>query len=323
MTRISTRATAVALTALCATLIIGAPAGATTTQPPERPGAPTLTALTQTTATFTWAPPQVAPPDRYDVWRVNASDNGEYVNTVVGTGYTMAGLSPDTEYTVFVEPQGDSWLPSQRLTFRTMALPIDTEAPSRPGTPVVTAINGDTVSLTWAPATDNIGVHLYRIERILGGTARGIWSSTTDNATISMLDWDADYTVQVVAYDVNGNASPASGTVSFRARPDVGTTCRYQYSMSGPLRGTVRFTNTGHTLDGWTLRVTVTPAVPAAITSGAGYTIGDDVVLWHFRGGNYAMMVGRTEQVSYNLAVASISAIPPKVALNGHACTFG
>jgi mannan endo-1,4-beta-mannosidase len=231
---------------------------------------------------------------------------------------------------VFVEPEGSSWLPSDRMTFRTPPLPVDTEAPSRPGTPTVTASDGDMVTLAWEPSTDNVGVHQYHVLRVIDGAPGGsiavIGGATTSTTVLRMLGWDADYTVKVVAYDVTGNASPASGTAQFTTQPDVGSACTYRFTQqattSGASRATIGFTNTGRPLDGWALRVSVPDEVTVTRFWQPGYTIGADVVFWHFRGGNYSLGVGRPERVEYEFVGASSGSAPLRVTLNGHPCTL-
>src|SRR5262245_37606940 len=54
--------------------------------------------------------------------------------------------------------------------------PIDTTAPTIPGTPTATAINSTRIDLTWAASTDAVGVTGYRIFR--NGSATALATAT-------------------------------------------------------------------------------------------------------------------------------------------------
>lgn len=82
----------------------------------------------------------------------------------------------------------------------------DTEAPSRPGPPEFTDVTARTVSATWRPSTDNVGVTGYTavirhqstvIKRELSGTS----------VTFTGLVPNQRYTVEITAHDAAGNRS--------------------------------------------------------------------------------------------------------------------
>jgi chitodextrinase len=86
----------------------------------------------------------------------------------------------------------------------------DTTAPSTPSGVTVGGTTGSTVSLSWAPSSDNIGVASYRIFR--NGTQVGTSTSTSFSDT--GLANNTTYSYTVVAVDFAGNVSSPSAPVS-------------------------------------------------------------------------------------------------------------
>ena len=86
----------------------------------------------------------------------------------------------------------------------------DTTAPSTPSGVTVGGTTGSTVSLSWAPSSDNIGVASYRIFR--NGTQVG--TSTGTSFTDTGLDNNTTYSYTVVAVDFAGNVSSPSAPVN-------------------------------------------------------------------------------------------------------------
>ena len=86
----------------------------------------------------------------------------------------------------------------------------DTTPPSTPTNVVSTGVTSSSVSLSWSPSTDNVGVAGYRVYR--GNTLAGTTTSTS--FTDSGLTPSTSYSYTVVAYDAAGNVSPASSAVS-------------------------------------------------------------------------------------------------------------
>jgi chitodextrinase len=82
----------------------------------------------------------------------------------------------------------------------------DTEPPTQPTGLTGSADSATQVSLSWDPASDNVGVASYRVLRDgvqIGTTATTHYTDTTTSGSTT-------YSYQVVAADAVGNASPAS-----------------------------------------------------------------------------------------------------------------
>ncbi|MDR6227300.1 chitinase [Desmospora profundinema] len=91
----------------------------------------------------------------------------------------------------------------------------DREAPSRPTGLTVTAKTDTSVSLSWNPSRDNVGVTGYDIDRddVRAGTTTGTSHRVTG------LQPDTTYTFTVRAKDAAGNESEASEAVRVKTEP--------------------------------------------------------------------------------------------------------
>ncbi|MFD9129239.1 glycosyl hydrolase family 18 protein [Kitasatospora sp. NPDC059571] len=132
--------------------------------------------------------------------------------TVTGTSATLTGLSAGAHgFTVVAfDAAGNRSAAAGPVTVTVPTPPVDTQPPTAPGTPAVTGTTSSSVSLTWAAATDNVGVTAYDVYR--GSTLATTVSGT--GATVSGLAAATSYSFTVKARDAAGNTSPASGAVT-------------------------------------------------------------------------------------------------------------
>ncbi|SHF11059.1 glycoside hydrolase family 18 chitinase [Streptoalloteichus hindustanus] len=96
--------------------------------------------------------------------------------------------------------------------------PDDTEPPTVPTNLAVTGTTSTSVSLSWSPSTDNVGVTVYEVVR--NGTVTGASKSTQYSET--GLTPNTEYSYQVRALDAKGNRSELSTAVTARTRPGDG-----------------------------------------------------------------------------------------------------
>ena len=190
------------------------------TQAPTAPGRPTVSGITSTGATLTWA----ASSDNVGVTGYTVRNAaGATLATASGTTVTLTGLTPSTAYTVTVvarDAAGNVSSASQSASFTTTGGgQTDTQPPSTPGTPAASGITESSATLSWAASTDNVGVTQYTV-RTPAGTA--LATSATTSVTLTGLAADTAYTVQVVARDAAGNVSSPSPSVTFTT--ESGTT---------------------------------------------------------------------------------------------------
>nr|WP_235440476.1 glycosyl hydrolase family 18 protein [Paenibacillus sp. DMB20] len=86
----------------------------------------------------------------------------------------------------------------------------DTQPPTAPGSLTSTGKTSDSVTLSWSPSTDNVGVTGYEVYNGTGKAA----TVTGTTATISGLTAATSYTFTVKAMDAAGNISAASNPVT-------------------------------------------------------------------------------------------------------------
>ncbi|WP_435845681.1 cellulase family glycosylhydrolase [Streptomyces exfoliatus] len=167
--------------------------------------------------------------------------------------------------------------------------PGDTAPPTAPGTPTASALTADSATLTWAAATDDVGVAGYDVVRVSGDTDTKVASSTTTQVTVTGLAAETAYTFAVYARDAAGNRSARSATVDVTTEAGGGTPgarCAVGYRVVGEwpggFQGEITVRNTGTVpVNGWTL----------GFSYGAGQTVS---TMW----GGTAVQTGGTVSVS-------------------------
>lgn len=89
-------------------------------------------------------------------------------------------------------------------------LVVDTTAPSQPGAPLASQRSDRSITLSWSPASDNVGVTGYQVFR--GGVMVG--TSNSASYTDSGLTASTAYSYQVLAVDAAGNQSVRSAVLN-------------------------------------------------------------------------------------------------------------
>jgi aryl-phospho-beta-D-glucosidase BglC (GH1 family)/chitodextrinase len=143
----------------------------------------------------------------------------------------------------------------------------DTTAPTTPGQPTAGNITATGATLTWAAATDNVGVTSYDVLRATGtGAAAVVGTVSGTSYTATGLSANTSYTFSVRARDAAGNTSATSPGRTFTTLAGGGgggnagcqATYRVTSAWSGGFQGEVTVRNTGTTaIGGWTVTWTV------------------------------------------------------------------
>ncbi|MEV0753333.1 cellulose binding domain-containing protein [Streptosporangium sp. NPDC050280] len=233
------------------------------TVPPTRPGTPVASAITSSGATLTWtASTDAVGVSGYDVYR-EAGATDVKVGSPTSPSFALTGLTADTSYTFYViarDAAGNSSDASTPVTLKTLAGQVDTVPPTRPGTPVASAITSSGATLTWTASTDAVGVSGYDVYREAGATDVKVGSPTSPSFALTGLTADTSYTFYVIARDAAGNSSDASTPVTFKTLAgQVGGGCTATYTVSnswpGGFQGEVTVKNTGTSATtGWTVK---------------------------------------------------------------------
>ena len=166
----------------------------------EIPGRPINLAgtATETSIHFSWAAGSGIAPSGYNVYL-----NDELAATVSATAYLFEELNPATAYKIGVEAFNETTAVSAQA-FITVST-IDETAPTKPAnlqaTPTAT-----TIALSWTVSSDNVGVTGYNI--FVDGVR--VKRVTDTSYTITLLDPDTEYWVEVEAFDAADNRSERS-----------------------------------------------------------------------------------------------------------------
>ncbi|TWJ20411.1 fibronectin type III domain protein [Micromonospora endolithica] len=201
----------------------------------------------------------------------------------------------------------------------------DTTAPTAPGKPVAGAVTGNSIALSWAASTDDVGVAGYDVHRVDGGTTVKVASSTGPSVTVTGLSSDRSYTFVVTARDAAGNVSAASPELVARTahRPDGA--CRVAYaanSWPGGFTATVTITNgTAVPIDGWRLAFDF-PNAGQRVGQGwsatwrqTGVSVTADSMGWNGR-----LAPGASTSIGFNGTWSGQNPTPTAFTLNGQAC---
>jgi chitodextrinase len=221
-----------------------------------------FTGITATGASATWT----ASTDNVAVASYNVYNGSTLIGTSTTNSLALTGLTPSTAYSVTVvalDTSGNASAASTAGTFTTAAQTGDVTAPSKPGTPVASAITASGATLTWAASTDAVGVTGYDVLR-LGGSAGPVVVATATGTTASVTGLTAAtaYQFAVRAKDAAGNLSTLSDPVSVTTSGgSTGKSCSATYKVTNQwadgFNGEVTITNTGTTaLSGWTVAFT-------------------------------------------------------------------
>ncbi|MBA2813103.1 cellulase family glycosylhydrolase [Streptomyces sp. KM273126] len=204
----------------------------------------------------------------------------------------------------------------------------DTTPPTAPGTPTASAVTSSSVRLTWAAATDAVGVTGYDVVRVSGGNETAAISTAATSATVTGLAPSTSYTFAVYARDAVGNRSPRSGTVTVTtASGGSSAACGVGYRVtnewSGGFQGEIVIRNTGSTaIDGWTLRWTFPDS--QRITNLWGGTATQSGAEVSVASASYTATIPAAGSVTVGFTATRATANPSPGAftLNGSACSL-
>ena len=171
------------------------------TSAPSQPGNLRVVSATSTSATIAWN----ASTDNVGVTGYDISRAGTKVGSTPTTSYAMNGLSCGTAYSVGIRALDSAGNTSPQATMSiTTSACADTKPPTAPSNVTASTRSTTSISLTWAPATDDVGVAGYGIYN--GAELVDTTAGTT--GIVSGLTCGTNYTLAVDAFDASGNSSP-------------------------------------------------------------------------------------------------------------------
>jgi chitodextrinase len=193
---------------------VGAPADGA---PPSVPAHPRTSNLTCNSLTFAWD----ASTDDVGVAGYDIYHDGQFMKSVDGTTTsTILTVVPNAQWGLYVnagDAAGNLSQASDTVNITVPPCQADSVPPTTPGN-LKGRASGTTVTLTWSPSTDNVGVVAYDVYRngSLAGTLTGTPPGTT--FTDSGLAASKPYDYTVVARDAQGRLpAPAQGSGAMRS----------------------------------------------------------------------------------------------------------
>ncbi|XVV06430.1 lytic polysaccharide monooxygenase [Actinosynnema sp. CA-248983] len=200
----------------------------------------------------------------------------------------------------------------------------DTQAPTAPGTPTATA-GSNSVTLSWAPSSDNVGVSSYQVFREAGATDVQVASSSGTTATITGLTPATAYQFYVVARDAAGNTSPPSPVVSVTTGPGNGEpgACTVTWATpsvwSGGFTANVTVKNTGTAaVNAWQLAWDVPAGQGVGQAWSATVTVADGKAT--AKGANWNQNLAAGASTSFGFNGTGPATAPTSFTLNGARC---
>ena len=184
------------------------------TEAPTVPAGLAATATDQSHVSLTWS----ASADNVGVTGYTVYRNGIGVGTVGTPGFTDSSLTAGTTYAYTVDAFDAAGNHSSQSSSVSVTTPsFDSQPPTIPGGLAATATAWDTVSLTWTPSTDDVGVTGYTVYR----NAVPVATSPTASYTDTGLAASSSYAYTVDAFDAAGNHAAQSSPVlvTTKARP--------------------------------------------------------------------------------------------------------
>ena len=175
------------------------------------PAAPTnlaAVANSPTRVSLSWT----APAGTVTGYQVERSTDGvnftAIATNVSGTSYIDTTAQPITTYSYRVRAANTGGLSDPSNTAQVTTPAFDAVAPTAPTNLTATAVAGSdsSLNLSWAPATDNVGITGYEIDR--NGVQVG--ATTASSFTDTGLDAGQTYQYAVIASDAAYNRSPAA-----------------------------------------------------------------------------------------------------------------
>ncbi|MFJ4574163.1 PQQ-dependent sugar dehydrogenase [Streptomyces sp. NPDC088846] len=185
------------------------------TEAPTAPGQPSCSAITEDGLTLNWG----AATDDVGVAAYDIYEHGNKLAEAAGTATAknLTGLTPGTTYniTVFARDAAGNVSSVSPVVDCTTLRSSDTTAPSAPGSLSASGLTANSVVLDWGASTDDKAVTAYEVRSgsTVYKTVTGTPPATT--ATLTGLACASPYSLDIVAKDAAGNASPPSNTVAF------------------------------------------------------------------------------------------------------------
>lgn len=173
--------------------------------PPSAPQGLSAVNRTYTSITLNWSKSS----DNVEVKGYYVYRDGKKIITSSKTTYTSRDLIPGRQYTYSIKAYDAAGNVSASGEALCIAAVADSQPPTVPGSPFASSVSFNSITLSWKPSTDNVGVKRYEI--YVCGTKKASTSATS--YTCKSLSPERTYNFTIKAYDTAGNCSSSSSTV--------------------------------------------------------------------------------------------------------------
>lgn len=176
--------------------------------PPSAPGVPQFSSITMTQAVVSWAPAT----DNIAVtsYEYDVNGSGSWINVGNVTQTTVTGLIAHQSYAIRVRAKDQAGNPGTPSSGSFMT--PDTQPPTAPGVPVVSAVAQTTATVSWSAASDNVSVVRYQYS--LTNPASAGWTNAGNVLSINLtgLTPGTPYPISIAAVDEVGLVGPVSSS---------------------------------------------------------------------------------------------------------------
>ncbi|NLR69110.1 cadherin-like domain-containing protein [Chitinophaga varians] len=186
------------------------------TNVPDAISALQATAASRTQITLNWSdkPNPAYNETAFEVYRTITPGTGYTLIAKVDADvvtYTDNNLNPNTKYYYIIRPVNNNGAApvSAEVNATTM---VDSQPPTAPTNLTITGSTSSSVSLSWSPSTDDVGVDKYDI--YVNGAKSYTVNSDQTTFLVSGLSARTMYAFTVKARDLTGNVSNASNQVT-------------------------------------------------------------------------------------------------------------
>jgi chitodextrinase len=190
-------------------------AGAFTALDTQSPSAPTkliATDRTHTTITLSWTSSH----DNRAVKGYQVYRDGKRIVSTTKTTYTNKNLIPGQKYSYTVRAYDAAGNISENSTVLNVTTISDLQSPTSPEDLKASSTTYTSVSLSWKPSTDNVGIKGYEIYC----NDKKAASTSATSYEYKKLAPGNHYTFYIKAYDKAGNYSENSSAISVSTSPD-------------------------------------------------------------------------------------------------------
>jgi chitodextrinase len=212
--------TLLATNTITATVATPTPAPTADTIAPSQPGNLKVSSASATGVAIAWN----AATDNVGVAGYDLYRSSSRVGTTQRTTASFSGLTCGTGYPVAVDAfdAAGNTSPSSNMTVTTSAC-ADSQPPAAPTNVIATTRTATSIALSWAPATDNVGVAGYGVYN----GANLVQTTAGTTGIVTNLTCNTNYTLAVDAFDATGNSSTKT-TIMVSTQPCTDTTAPSQ-----------------------------------------------------------------------------------------------